>query len=1607
MLRKILLAALIIAFGGVKSFAQPVVSYILPDICAPGMSVYAEIYAPYNLHLGGNYNFGYSGFYDNNPKSGVRVECFNPKDTALVTFGPIFVSWHGRLISTQIFVNPGAIPQSPEWDKGIAVPFRVFANGAYSNVDTIFIVQPFRLGDVRGLGDRVLGQGALGKRSKRGAMIVDYLILADAQYTVSTSDPDFSIPGSQGYLPFILLSKDEIKGSANTSISVDGGSGMVQNAGPGGGGGGGRFCDKLFGSGSGENGGAGFTSGGPGGTNNQSGGGDHRDFGKSTGADGKSLNGVPPGYTHTYWESSGGGTGHPFGTPGEGSYTQGDDQRLGGYGGGSGYKNDQAGGSGGYATKGHGLGTNWQTGGFPHGNNCVVPIAGGSGGASGNPYGSITEVCAGSGGGGGGAIRLCADYIDNVKISAKGAIGGAPGTGHRGGHGSGGHIAAQAKLNIKNITMSAAGGSHSENFGGSGRIRWDTYEFGEGVSYPTSGESVFRGPTSDTSFYVKREHTIKGSRADNADISLWLKPDDGKWIDVSSSVTYSNPNYWEAKLDLAFPDSIFYFTALQSMPNSSSDTFLFVPAKIFSQSAANVLKIDKKCRCVPDTLLFASLMACKDSSVTDSVWIRNKGEGNLILYLENSTFEYGFPGFELVRPKERTYIGPNDSVAIVLKYTYTDWPTDNLTEILWVQTNDSSGFSKNPFEIFFTVDLERLKYNAVKSDMQTPLDTLDLGKVCPNMTAEGEFPVIHKSVIEITLVDEITPSTIFHSNITGKKNLKDGDTTLVKVFFDGASTPGKRSATLVLKNEECPDDVNFDTVIVIVNVIRTRLELTISDPLPPDIIQVRVNQRGTITATLKNDSGIPLEFDRLVVEPNPPFRVTSPDVPFWLEPGNILPVEIEFAPTSPGMYSATLTAYTSEKSGEELSCPDSVKVILNAEAIFATITLSKSTLDYGDVLWCENKLDTFYVGNSAQSSESFNIIADPVISGVSASRYTVVEKPSLPKNVAPGESVRYIVRFIPENGIVETLNAELKIETDNPVDQFLLVLLTGKRDRVFLEALPGEITDFGDVLIESTWLPKTKIHNRSKYNTNLRLIDIQHPLGDIETTYNYTDSPINALDSISIEPKFVFKTVTPLEVRLVFVSDYPCRDTLTLIYRANGIKGSLQSPDSVYFGKMAPCESSGQKIYVKNTGMTTLEIRNAEIRYGDAFSFYEPPQLPITIVPGDSAYFAITFDPGSKSEGSFTDFLVVTALIDNKQQIIEVKLFGELFIGLEITPDSLYFGKLTLGKTKSMPFDIKINADRQLLIMKLLPAKHYPAVFTEAEPKIDNLTLEKFQNKLVTINFTPDQLITYLDTIPIQIRYLPFCTEPDTVNLIVFAEGSTGVTVQIWLPDTTVNPKLNDFKLPVYARVIEQNESIDKLLIDNIELSFDRTLFYPVSVDRGEIYKNIAVNNSRTIGIKDILYSNLTNNQATIVNITGYTMLGETASTLIEPANIFFNDISNVTDFEKYSGNLKIEFCEEGGDRLLSIVSPRMLMIAPNPADDELEITIKTAESGNCSVEIINPLGQSHLLKKWTNGMGGGEKVINLDLKEYPSGVYFVVFTTSGGKETQRVMIVK
>lgn len=162
------------------------------------------------------------------------------------------------------------------------------------------------------------------------------------------------------------------------------------------------------------------------------------------------MNGVKGAQKGAY-ESSGGGTGHPFGTSGRGSVDGDNDEGNGGYGAGSGGKQNTSGGCGVYTNISSTIPNTIKNGSII-GNQFVVPIAGGSGGASANPNPLLLERgFGGYGGGGGGAIVINARNVTLHKITANGSIGqnnsyGAANV--RGGNGSAGAVVVSARVKL-------------------------------------------------------------------------------------------------------------------------------------------------------------------------------------------------------------------------------------------------------------------------------------------------------------------------------------------------------------------------------------------------------------------------------------------------------------------------------------------------------------------------------------------------------------------------------------------------------------------------------------------------------------------------------------------------------------------------------------------------------------------------------------------------------------------------------------------------------------------------------------------------------------------------------------------------------------------------------------------------------------------------------------------------------------------------------------------------------------------------------------------------------------------------------------------------------
>ncbi|PKL86218.1 MAG: hypothetical protein CVV22_03400 [Ignavibacteriae bacterium HGW-Ignavibacteriae-1] len=1505
--------------------SQPQVAYMIPDIGAPGMNIYVEIIAPHSFKTYGN-----DGFHLNNPGDNVRVITANAADESKITIGPVTVSWDGRMISTQIFVSHTLSPSSYEalsLSSEFVIPLKVVVNGVESAPFNYYIVRsrPFFDGNVNQT-DVVFGVGGLGPRSPRGAMIFDSLQLGGREYKVSTNDCDPNLAGNQGYLPFVLLSKGPIRGTTGTIISVNAGeegNNLVQQGGAGGGGGGGSFCDWT---GMGFRGGDGFTGGGPGGRN-RSGNPVSTDAYAAAGIGsgpnlivdnkigGYSINAVLGGTTPAY-EAAGGGTGHPFGLSGTGCNSGNNCDPDGGFGAGSGYRQNTPGGAAGYATLGQGGRGN--TNGFVHGNDMVVPIAGGSGGAGGNPQCAFD--CSAAGGGGGGAIRLFGSSIESIAVSANGKAGAINGCGDsQGGSGSGGHVGVHTKTNVTNVQIFATGGTNTKDgvttTGGAGRIRYDVLVQGGLTSLPANASS-FRGLVTDSSKWVTRDFTLTGFQNSNdrqGKTELYMKSESTDWT-LIGEVADGFTGIWNQNVILPDPDKIFYLVAVQEIKNSSSIDYVAVPTHIMSQSAANIFLVDLNSKGIfPDEAEYTGIH-CSGDTLTITFEIENDAtaNNNLLVTLDDTNWVSVYNGFWIDSPIGDVSIAPGNKIEVVIKYKYLSGAKTNITNRLRIPNNDPL---QNPaFVDIFVSDIDE-----------------------PELTTIGVNP----------------------------------------------------------------DDFTFP--------------------------ETRVGQSSDIVVVLRNTGTTPLRFENFPSIGNP-FSVVStfPAPPTTIAIGDDIEVTVRFTPTSEGDFNAILNSFSIKS---DISCDAENNTELFGTAVQSALDIDKYLVDFGRVPHCMIVFDTIKIQNTGTTDITF---FQPTIDGADASMFTitnVVEYPiTLNANENPPSGFTIALKFDPMGAATGVKTARLLLTTDDPDNNPIEITLTAEVMGFNVTAAPASI-DFGNVYVGFETQRQIVMTNNADFDEFISSLSVQFPglvagVPNPLTISGFSDSEFTAT--------LISETagITNGWIKVYF--DKPCIDSIEIPIRANGLlsyptiefddevvlsfptPSTVNKVDTLEMGVFPPCIVNPirhLKIfdYLNNSSAPYIilseNLIDATGRFFNDQSAITPPD---TITPAFNQTGAqIFFDSDGAADGVYLAEFEVEIYRNGNYETYSY-IIRAIVIEGEITTSPLAIDlNAFVGESENGDWTLVNQGPWNIQIMSVNFTGDPNAWSYTPDPT--NFVLDAADNNTLTMSFTftPQDEIDYPATMELVLN-VGGCER--IVSFDLNGSGSPSFAMSLRLPDLIADPTDDNFKVPIYARVDMVNPITDQFILESIILSFNRSLYYPVAVSNGQIVSENYIGNQRIIEIRIPIETTMLNNNVgeefILTELTGYAMLGNEKSTILELGDIVHNYGSRVKEIATTPGSLTIEICEEGDERLLERNEPFSAVLSPNPANGFVKMTLRALEKGTHTISIRDLSGNT-VHTDYINTNPGGIYELTIGVQSLPSGLYYTEISSPTQVLTLPIIITK
>jgi len=1572
--------------------------YIIPDIGAPGMNIYVEFIA--DESDGENY-FGEDDLYLNNDGDAFRITSSDPEK---VTVGPFVVSWNGRMISTQVFINPKLNPQSTE-QSDVADEFKI--NLKYSAQDKTYpftIVKPYSMGERVTPSGFVFGSGGEnGNRSQRGAMIVDSLTLSSAEYTVSKADPDGNISnGNQGYFPFILLSKGPVRGisggGTQITVTADG-----VDGGPGGGGGGGRWCELS----GGRNGGSGFTGGGQGGNNI---GKTYRKGGAGTGSEsyffdigtfgeyfgGKSLGGVKGGGVEGWsYQSAAGGTGHPFG---ESASANLDGPRCnkceGKFGSGSGGKDGGNGGGGGYGTAGQDAGGEMVNGGEVHGNRMGVPLAGGSGGGSGNPQ-SFTG-CAGNGGGGGGAIRLFGSVIEDINLYANGADGG--GGDADGGGGSGGFVEVASKLEPTTIVHYNSGG----NYGGRGRYRIDAPFDNISIEYLS-----YYGLSTDTTNIVNKNITLSGSKNKDETLKYYIKPaSSGSWTEVgeateiSASWTAAN---WEIEFDLPEGDILFYGMAVQTITETVDGSleakYNHNPKYLLSQAAANIFILDEYPIIDGDDLITPpTIIACQSENPSSHTFnLTNIGNADLQIKYDEATWKYGDKGFSLKSPESTAIIAPGGNSVGVIEFDFSSLSSGTYSDTLFIRNNTPVG-DNDPWAIKIEVELRKTEFQFFDKRKLQFIDTVEFVN-CESKQNLDEIEMVNRSGFNLSDLNATVTNGKLIASVS-ENELDDNQPAVLSLSYPWDVSEPEIYNTVYFVTSECGGTNYADSIVV--KIINASPEITsLSSNL--DLEDSKINSTKSFVIPFTNTGNVPISIDELPVL-NSPFTVTgsTPVIPFIRDVGESFDLLVDFLPTAEQNYSEAFSILTASAT---YSCAESFDYEVKGAGIVVQIDYPED-VDFGKILRCDQSSRTITITN--RSDFDVTIKDDPIITNDANSAFTFVKNISSGEILTKDEPAEIILKFNENTLSSGTYSAKLLVKTDDSILPEFEIDLFGEIEEILMKPTNDvyEI-NFGDLVVN---YPSAALTKQFQNYSNT----FSRTFSELVSSNSFTTKGIGTSYEPGASKSLPFNlTIDKLgfyseKVELIFDSSDDilenCPESITMTVLANGVEPAITTnPNPLDFGIVPQCDNNYiQDLEFVNNWSEDVTITNYFVS-GDAKNIFFPSSITGEIISiTESSTFPVPALGASLDIGNYSSTLNFTYL-QNSQTIsdfVELKIESQIGVGPSIDP--LIFGEGVIGAENIGNLDLLNIYDWDIIISEVSDGQNLPNIFKSLTEIGSGLDLQALQN--IEIGFYPADKIFYKDQIIVTFS-IYFDEGECESQMIINVEGSGGdpVVFTISIADTIVDPRESSAGVIISA---QHDKSISATYnIENLTVSLNKTQFHPLGLSRGEI-DNISYDDARdelNLSFK-IDGVELSSSFSEITKIEGVPLLGNVKSSEMNASNLVIEGL-NSASYNVNVGRMTSLICEEGGQRLLKNNLDIRLDISAFETNGNVNISASVIESGKHEIIISNPQGQIIKKIEFIRDIGSNNIYeFKIDSGLIPTGAYFIKIKSPWNEKTAKFM---
>src|ERR1700728_1248261 len=424
---------------------------------------------------------------------------------------------------------------------------------------------------------------------------------------------------------------------------------------------------------------------------------------------------------------------------------------------------------------------------------------------------------------------------------------------------------------------------------------------------------------------------------------------------------------------------------------------------------------------------------------------------------------------------------------------------------------------------------------------------------------------------------------------------------------------------------------------------------------------VNVGSTGTQSVTVTNSGTAAVNIASAQIS-GAGFTVMGGNPSASVPVGQIVTVQLQFAPTSRGAASGTLTV-TSDASNSPVSGS------LSGTGMQPALTISPASLNFSNVVVGQISTQTVTLTNSGNAGLTMNLAT---LSGTGFGMSGL----SLPATIAPGANLPFNVTFTPTSTSGSTGSV---VFTDNATGSPQTLALTGSAvtSGSSLASNPGSF-NFNSVAVGQSSQQAFTLTNSG--NATVTIGTVTASGTGFSASGLSAGGQLAAGASATVTGTFA-PTTSGAATGSIVITSNATNPTLTITLSGTGTQGGLSStPASINFGSVIDGASASVPVTLTNTGTANIAISAHSIT-GTGFTL-TGWSAPASLTPGQTTSFTITFAPTTST--SATGSVSINSNAPGSPLAINLSGSGTATQAtMTISPSPVAFGNVAMGSNSS------------------------------------------------------------------------------------------------------------------------------------------------------------------------------------------------------------------------------------------------------------------------------------------------------------------------------------